>query len=240
MTCSHVALLCLTIFAVGKSEDAQTALEPSCSASAADGVRHDVREEAGNDMTQEALGLLQIKSNRSDDMKKVSLSSNVSGSTNSSGSSNGSFFPFPSMSKKTKCCTNGDVCVDAEAMMDFTTLSAVCIAVTFGSYNPITSSLQECTCAQEGYSNSITREQAMSEMTNMGDHISSLPGPIQSAVQSGSESFQETISKAANSMASIAGSDVNYYGKSGMNGAISGAFGGAESGISGAFGGLFR
>lgn len=245
MACARLVLLPLMSLAIASSDVSQTSLEePGCgvaqraltgSSEAECRLATGAARAGAGDGSETALGLLQT---RATNVKIARHGVNVSTNGTSNVTSNGTF------GQTTKCCENGVACVEATAYFDFTTLATACIAVTLGGYNPITSSLEECTCSSKGYTMPSSPEQTAAAMQEQmtPSMITSLPESMQSVVNSASSSLSSLVNTAIGTIMNLVGSDITFYQKGALTNAAGSIAGAAESGIgnitSGIMGGI--
>jgi hypothetical protein len=94
--------------------------------------------------------------------------------------------------RATKCCNNGVICAQVTATFIFVELSTLCTGLTMGSYNPMTSSLEECVCQERGFTVETPPSALHNVLLNMSPQdMSMLPSAMQSMVSSAGDSLGE-------------------------------------------------
>lgn len=91
-------------------------------------------------------------------------------------SSSGKFFLHT-----TKYCTVGTICAQESGHIDFARLSAFCVALTGGEYNPAIADLQEGTCPYFGFSCLATDEMITQELAS-ARFIKALPSEMMQTI----------------------------------------------------------
>jgi hypothetical protein len=108
------------------------------------------------------------------------------------------------LEKTPKFCVMGTLCAEQDAYFDYKELAALCIVMTAGGYNPMTSSLKPGNCAMNNFPCPASPSVISSEMMSPR-MFEALPSSMRTLAQAAASTMMQSIQQA---MTKALGQDV--------------------------------